>query len=103
MLITDVKMPEMDGLTLMKEIKSLNPDNDFSSIIVSGYDDFQFLQTAIREGAFDYILKPIKRSDFFEVLQKLENDIDEKRRKSLKWRDLIKQADKLALTKQTQL
>ncbi|WP_342046791.1 response regulator transcription factor [Bacillus sp. OTU530] len=103
LLITDVKMPEMDGLTLMKEIKSLNPDNDFSSIIVSGYDDFQFLQTAIREGAFDYILKPIKRSDFFEVLQKLENDIDEKRRKSLKWRDLIKQADKLALTKQTQL
>ncbi|WP_299087181.1 response regulator [uncultured Metabacillus sp.] len=103
LLITDVKMPEIDGLTLIKEMKNMNRDNDFSSIIVSGYDDFQFLQTAIREGALDYILKPIDRKQFFEVLQKVEKRIEEKRLETYKWNDLIKQSDQLTLTKQTQL
>jgi two-component system response regulator YesN len=67
LLITDVKMPKLDGLALIKEIKNMDWKYDFLSIIVSGYDDFQFLQTAIREGAFDYILKPIKRNQFYEL------------------------------------
>ncbi|WP_338787359.1 response regulator [Metabacillus sp. FJAT-53654] len=103
LLITDVKMPEIDGLTLLREIKNMNEEYDFSSIIVSGYDDFQFLQTAIREGALDYILKPIDRKQLFEVLQKVVKRIEDKRQETYKLKDLIKQSDKLTLVKQTQL
>ncbi|MFB5198310.1 helix-turn-helix domain-containing protein [Neobacillus sp. KR4-4] len=103
LLITDVKMPEKDGLTLINDIKNMNRDNNFLSIIVSGYDDFQFVQSAIREGALDYILKPIDRKQFFEVLQKVKKRIDEKRTTNHKLKELIKQSEMLTLTKQTQL
>ncbi|MDC3418718.1 response regulator [Aquibacillus salsiterrae] len=53
LLITDVKMPGMDGLTL---ISTLNETTNFHAIVISGYDDFTFLQTAIREGADDYLI-----------------------------------------------
>lgn len=103
LLITDVKMPEMDGLSLMNEIKNLNTENEFTSIIISGYDDFQFLQKAIREGAFDYLLKPINRNQFIELLQKVKGSIEQTRHKNLKWKDLMKQTEKLTSTVQTQL
>jgi two-component system response regulator YesN len=103
LLITDVKMPEMDGLTLIKEIKARNIGHDFTSIIVSGYDDFEYLQTAIREGAFDYVLKPIDRTQFIEVLTNARLKIEQQRQQNRKWNDLRKDADKLAVTKQTQL
>ncbi|MFC0471243.1 response regulator [Halalkalibacter kiskunsagensis] len=103
LLITDVKMPEMDGLTLIKEINKLNPNTKYSSIIVSGYDDFQFLQTAIREGVSDYILKPIDRIEFAELLNKVKENIHEQRKRNFQWNDLVKQANKLSTTKQTQL
>ncbi|HUC91522.1 MAG TPA: response regulator [Paenibacillus sp.] len=103
LLITDVKMPEMDGLTLIKEIKSRNQGYSFCSIIVSGYDDFEYLQTAIREGASDYVLKPIDRTQFVELLSGVETKIEQQRRQSRKWNDMLKEAGKLALTRQTQL
>ncbi|MDM5224584.1 response regulator [Peribacillus sp. NJ11] len=103
LLITDVKMPEMDGLSLMNEIKNLNTGNEFTSIIISGYDDFQFLQKAVQEGAFDYLLKPINRTQFIELLQRSKESIEEKRYKNLKWKDLVKKTDKLTVSLQTQL
>ncbi|WP_424766954.1 response regulator transcription factor [Paenibacillus sp. sgz302251] len=102
LMITDVKMPEMDGLTLIKEVKKLQ-ENEICSVIVSGYDDFQYLQTAIREGASDYVLKPIDRAQFADILGNVENKIEQLRRKNQRWNDLLKEADKLELTKQTQL
>jgi two-component system response regulator YesN len=59
LLITDVKMPEMDGLTLIKEAKK---QYSFYPLLISGYDDFSYLQTALREGALDYLLKPVERA-----------------------------------------
>ncbi|GGG01420.1 response regulator transcription factor [Paenibacillus abyssi] len=103
LLITDVKMPEMDGLTLIKEVKKRNQDHDFCSIIVSGYDDVVYLQTAIREGASDYVLKPIDRTQFMEIQLRVKDKIELQRRQKRKWKDLAKDADKLAQTKQTQL
>ncbi|MCY9697693.1 response regulator transcription factor [Paenibacillus alginolyticus] len=102
-LITDVKMPEIDGLTLIKKIKEMLGDHTFYSIIVSGYDDFQYVQTAIREGAFDYILKPIDRTQFYELLQRVKHKIIEEAHTRHKWNDMQKKAERLTTAKQTQL
>ncbi|WP_226667814.1 response regulator transcription factor [Metabacillus litoralis] len=72
LLITDVKMPGMDGLTLIKKLKQLT---SFHAMVISGFDDFQFLQTAIREGASDYLIKPIDRDDFKIQLEEMKSKI----------------------------
>lgn len=72
LLITDVKMPGMDGLTLIKEMKKTS---SFQAMVISGFDDFQFLQTAMREGASDYMIKPIDRDEFKAQLKKIREKI----------------------------
>jgi len=55
-VITDVKMPEMTGLELIKTVAPLYPDILFA--ILSGYDEFEFAQEALKYNVQDYILKP---------------------------------------------
>ena len=56
-LITDVKMPGLDGLELVRRLKVALPG--LETIVISGYDDFAFAQRALRESVRDYVLKPI--------------------------------------------
>lgn len=56
-VLTDIRMPFMDGLEMTKEVKKVDPLTVV--ILLSAYDDFKYAQEAIRLGAFDYILKPI--------------------------------------------
>ena len=67
-LITDIKMPFMDGLTLSGIVKKEFPD--IRIVIVSGYDDFEYAKKAIALGVDDYLLKPIAKAEFVNVLQK---------------------------------
>lgn len=69
-VITDIRMPGMDGLELLKVIYSKYPD--IYTIIISGYQEFSYAQTAITYQAFDYLLKPISRDSLFKVLNRLE-------------------------------
>lgn len=55
LVITDISMPLMDGLTMIKE----SLDYEYSAIIVSGYNDFDYAKKAIKYGVTDYLLKPI--------------------------------------------
>lgn len=66
LIITDVKMPQMDGLQFTAEVKRQLPDTQV--VILSGHDNFSFAQTAMRLGASDYLLKPIKKRDFEAML-----------------------------------
>ena len=68
-LITDIKMPFMDGLTLSGIVKKEFPD--IRIVIVSGYDDFEYAKKAIALGVDDYLLKPIAKAEFVNVLQKI--------------------------------
>ncbi|WFR55042.1 response regulator [Anaerocolumna sp. AGMB13025] len=68
-LITDIKMPFMDGLDLCKIVKKELPSTKI--IIVSGYDDFDYAQQAISLGVESYLLKPISKLKFIEVLQEI--------------------------------
>jgi two-component system response regulator YesN len=77
-VITDIRMPVMDGLKLIEEVR-LHNLSECKFIILSGYNDFSYAQTAIRYGVSDYILKPIEEEDLEETLRKLAVQIKEER------------------------
>ncbi len=68
-LITDIVMPMMDGLALIKEVRKRYPHTHV--VIVSGHDDFQYAKTALRYGVDDYLLKPLRVETLKETLSKI--------------------------------
>lgn len=70
LLITDIRMPVMDGVELMKNIAAMPAQNDKPSIIVlSGYDDFPYAKAAIQSGAISYILKPVDKKELITTVK----------------------------------
>ena len=61
LLLTDINMPGMDGLTLLNRLKEKSLS--FKAIVVSAYGDLQNIRTAMNSGAFDFITKPIDFAD----------------------------------------
>ena len=76
-LITDIKMPFMDGLELAAEVKKELPD--IKIVILSGYSEFEYAQEALRLGVTEYLLKPITPKKLKEVIRKLARSIEEER------------------------
>ena len=73
LVLTDINMPEMDGLTLLSKINELNSDL-IKSIIISAYDDMDNIRKAMNYGAFDFITKPLDIHDVeFTVEKALEH------------------------------
>lgn len=73
-LITDIQMPVMNGLDLIGKAKE--EDSDLVSIVISGYQEFEYAKTAMRYGVTDYILKPIVPSELCALLEKVKNRLD---------------------------
>lgn len=96
LLITDIKMPGMDGLELIKKLKNFV---SFEAVVISGFDDFKYLQTAIREGAVDYMVKPIIRDEFRQQLDRIREKIHLKHAKEERQ---IKMDLELAYVKQSE-
>ena len=71
LLITDIKMPFMDGLTLAKLAKKEVPE--LKIVILSGYDDFNYAKQAINIGVEDYLLKPITKNTLIERLSEIRS------------------------------
>lgn len=67
-VLSDINMPEMDGLTLLVKLKEFNPI--IKAVIVSAYGDMENIRTAMNRGAFDFICKPINFSDLEVTMQK---------------------------------
>ncbi len=67
-IITDINMPKMDGLTLLTQINELRSERQ--AIVVSAYDDLKNIRTAMNNGAFDFVVKPIDLQDFTITLRK---------------------------------
>jgi len=76
-VITDIKMPFMDGLTLSRMIKAKFPWIEI--IILTGYEDFQFAREAIKIGVSCYLLKPVNSESIIKEVESLSKKISEKK------------------------
>ncbi len=74
-LITDIKMPFMDGLQLSRIVREHMPW--VKIIIFSGHDEFEYAQTALKIGVTDYLLKPVRSSDIVAVLTRVAHSLDQ--------------------------
>ena len=77
LLITDIKMPFMDGLSLIKLVRKELPKTKI--VIISGYDDFSYAQQAIHLGVEQYLLKPIIKDKLVEMLIEMREKMQEER------------------------
>ena len=91
MVLSDINMPEMDGLTLLSQINSL--DLDLRAVIVTAYGDMENIRTAMNRGAFDFLTKPINFDD-------LETTIDKTIRHLEVMRDALRSRDELVALRQ---
>ena len=83
-VVSDIKMPEMDGLTLLAQVQERHAE--IPVLLITGHSDHQLAIRALRGGAYDYILKPIDRDDFIAALHRalhthqLRQQIEEQQR-----------------------
>ncbi len=91
LLITDIKMPFMDGLQLCKIVREHMPW--IKVIILSGHDEFHYAQTAIKLGVTEYLLKPVGVKDLHLVMQKTAALLDQERIEREKLKRLREQVD----------
>ena len=75
--LVDVNMPFVDGLTFTQRLREVCPD--VMVVIITGYDDFKFVQRALRLGVFDYILKPVMEDEFFSLLNRIKEKLLQRR------------------------
>ena len=76
-LLTDIKMPFMDGLALSKLVCAELPETRI--ILISGHNDFEFAQEAIEIGVEQYLLKPVTKASLLKTLEDVSRKIDEER------------------------
>ncbi len=76
-LITDIRMPFMDGLQLCKILRNWMPE--VKIIILSGHDEFHYAQEAVKLGVTEYLLKPVGVQDLHNVLGKIASQLDHER------------------------
>lgn len=77
-LLTDIRMPEMDGLTLIEKVTETYPH--IKCVIMSGFDEFAYAQKALALGASDYLLKPSRTQEILDTVLRLIETIETERR-----------------------
>ena len=81
-VITDIKMPYMDGLELARNLKQDNPC--VRILILTGFDEFEYAKEAVRLEIDEYILKPVNAIELSDCLKRLKNVLDREREEKLK-------------------
>lgn len=76
LILTDIKMPYMDGLTLAERIKQERSSTEI--VIFSGFDDFEYAKQAIKLNIIEYILKPVNVEELTDILKRLKVKMDER-------------------------
>ncbi|WP_339295772.1 response regulator [Paenibacillus sp. FSL W7-1279] len=76
-IVTDICMPEMDGLEFIRRVRESHPQMFF--IILSGHDNFEFARQALRYGVSDFLLKPIDPAQFQTTLERACRELDERK------------------------
>ena len=85
-VLSDINMPEMDGLAMLEQIPRINPN--VRAVVVSAYGDMKNIRTAMNRGAFDFVIKPV---DFRDLQITIERTLAHTRQ----WREALSYRDKL--------
>ncbi|MHA6482533.1 response regulator [Paenibacillus sp. strain BS8-2] len=72
-LLTDIRMPKMDGLQLQTIAREQFPE--LLCVVISGFEDFSYVRQSMRSGAKDYIMKPVERGDLTRVLDRMKEEL----------------------------
>lgn len=75
LLITDIKMPGLDGIELVKQLR--NSGNNIPVILLSGYNEFEFARAGLRLGVVEYLLKPLNDNELKNTLDRLASQLDQ--------------------------
>ena len=86
MVLSDINMPQMDGLTLLDQIPEVSPN--IRAVIISAYGDMKNIRTAMNRGAFDFVTKPVDFEDLQVTIDRTLRHLDE-------WREAVSSHDKL--------
>ena len=86
LVVTDIKMPEMDGLELTRVLAEKYPRQKV--VILSGYDEFGFAKEAMSCGVREYLLKPIVKDDFCSLLDKITLQIESEKKEQVVYNTL---------------
>ena len=86
MVLSDINMPQMDGLTLLEQIPAVDPN--IRAVIISAYGDMKNIRTAMNRGAFDFVTKPIDFDDLQVTIDRTLHHVEE-------WREALSSRDKL--------
>ncbi|MGV7116984.1 response regulator transcription factor [Paenibacillus kyungheensis] len=76
LIVVDMKMPGMNGVEFLKKVKQEYPD--MLTIVISGYNDFEYTHQAIRSNVLDYLLKPVNRHELNDTLRKAVHLLQER-------------------------
>jgi two-component system response regulator YesN len=90
-VISDIRMPVMDGLQLLERVSELPSPCKFA--LLSGFGEFVYAQQAIKLGIFDYIVKPIGRAEIEQLLTKIDSALDHEQLTSNQIGELARQLD----------
>jgi signal transduction histidine kinase len=78
LVLTDINMPEMDGLTLLEKLSQI--DNTLKAVVISAYGDMQNIRSAMNRGAFDFLTKPIDFQDMEITIQRALETVTQARK-----------------------
>lgn len=94
-LLTDIRMPFLDGLELMDAVGRRHPF--VRTIVLSGYSEFEYARQAMRLGAEDYLLKPIDPADLHATVERLVQHMDSQKQMEARMAQLQRQSNLLSL------
>lgn len=75
-LLTDIVMPELDGLSLIEKVQKVNPETKF--VILSGYEEFSFAKKGIELGVSEYLVKPVNFDELKAVFTRIYTNLNKK-------------------------
>jgi len=79
-VITDIRMPGMDGVEFCKQMHNLYPD--INVIVLSGYKEFEYVKETLKHGVVDYLLKPVENEELIELLNRINDKLHQQKHQS---------------------
>lgn len=98
LLLTDIRMPDMLGLDVLKQIKGEQLDTQV--VMLSAYDLFDYAREALMYGAVGYLLKPLEESELDMVMEKVQENIKHKKLSGVKQTSVEREIDSIELVRQ---